>query len=613
MSKNKPKAYSYKRFSSREQDKGDSLRRQSAINAEQIANSLGMPLDDSLNLVDKGFSAYKGAHITKGAFGQFLKHIDDGSIAPGSVLIIETLDRMSREAIIEAISLMTTILKKDVGIYTCMDEQYYTKENFDFTKLVLSANMLQTAHAESEKKSVRLKSAWENKRDMACNGKKKMTSMCPNWLEPIKDDEGNIVDFKVLEVRAIALRKIFQLKKQGFGNTKITKLMNEDSFWAPARSKRNKSGGWRESYIQKIIHNRAVIGEFQPHKFENGKRKPIGEPIEKYYPPVIDKDLFDAVQNRLQKFKEKYGHKGGRTGKADNLFSKIAVCGKCGGVMHFQNKGNPPKGGKYLRCDIALRRVRDSKTGIRLCNARAIRYKEFERLFIEYIDELDLTAIIPDATKISNEVDNRKQQIDANEQRVRKLKTYKSKLLDIDNLADSSNEDIAQALVKANSEMESIQKQNKSLNNQIKDLQKQAGEFVESKANISQINEMLEKANSEQERIEFRTRLRSAINDLVEKIIIYPLTKDYVKETPLEEDPYIIQTMHSRYIEKFRVKFSGLDNNTAVVYLTRYMETEHPLDRYKEEIEAHNAEAKSIAKAKKKAITNKSTKIGGTK
>jgi hypothetical protein len=80
-----PQAYSYVRFSSKRQERGDSLRRQLQIALDwyhrEIAH-LGLPLCDLK--ADDGFSAYKGAHVEKGSLGHFRAEIGN-TIAPGSL------------------------------------------------------------------------------------------------------------------------------------------------------------------------------------------------------------------------------------------------------------------------------------------------------------------------------------------------------------------------------------------------------------------------------------------------------------------------------------------------------------------------------------------------
>src|SRR5690606_6486333 len=94
-SKNKPIAYSYIRFSTSEQSKGDSLRRQIKL-SEDYAVQNNLELDKSLNLRDLGVSAFKGDNKDKGALSHFLKLVKEKKIQKGAFLIVESLDRLSR-------------------------------------------------------------------------------------------------------------------------------------------------------------------------------------------------------------------------------------------------------------------------------------------------------------------------------------------------------------------------------------------------------------------------------------------------------------------------------------------------------------------------------------
>ncbi|HTH76980.1 MAG TPA: recombinase family protein, partial [Trinickia sp.] len=71
-----PTAYSYIRFSTPEQKKGDSLRRQKEL-SERYAREHDLTLDTSLHLHDLGVSAFDGSNVTRGALGGFLKAVDE--------------------------------------------------------------------------------------------------------------------------------------------------------------------------------------------------------------------------------------------------------------------------------------------------------------------------------------------------------------------------------------------------------------------------------------------------------------------------------------------------------------------------------------------------------
>jgi DNA invertase Pin-like site-specific DNA recombinase len=66
------KAYSYLRFSTPEQSKGDSFRRQTAM-AQQWCLQNGYELDASLTFHDLGISAYRGNNAETGKLADFLE------------------------------------------------------------------------------------------------------------------------------------------------------------------------------------------------------------------------------------------------------------------------------------------------------------------------------------------------------------------------------------------------------------------------------------------------------------------------------------------------------------------------------------------------------------
>ena len=113
-------AYSYQRFSNQEQARGDSLRRQQALVDQYIAEN-GLILDKTLT--DRGVSAYKGKNARQGALKTFLDGVESGDIPSNSILICESLDRISRNNIYDALDLFLSITRKGVTIVTLTDGQ----------------------------------------------------------------------------------------------------------------------------------------------------------------------------------------------------------------------------------------------------------------------------------------------------------------------------------------------------------------------------------------------------------------------------------------------------------------------------------------------------------
>jgi len=102
-------AYSYNRVSSEEQLKGGGISRQLDL-AKTYCKDKGYILDESTIYLDEGVSAYKNANVETGKLGVILELIKTGRIAKGSVLIVESLDRLQRTEATEAMSLFLQIV-----------------------------------------------------------------------------------------------------------------------------------------------------------------------------------------------------------------------------------------------------------------------------------------------------------------------------------------------------------------------------------------------------------------------------------------------------------------------------------------------------------------------
>jgi DNA invertase Pin-like site-specific DNA recombinase len=550
-----PKAYSYIRFSSPEQEKGDSLRRQIQL-SEEYCKQNGLILDDTLKLTDKGLSAYKGHHRTKGALGEFLRLVEAGEIPQGSILLVENLDRLSREQVLDALNQFTGIIRAGIKVVTLQDGMEYDQEsiNQNWAQLIISITYMARAHEESKLKSERVAAAWENKRN---NGDKKLTAKAPAWVRLSEDR----TKFILIPEAAKAVELIYRKKLAGKGTGRIERELNEDpNVWKPPKTGRNKTGGWRGSYINKILRSRAVIGEFQPHK----KGQPIGDPIPDYFPPVIDKDLFYQVQAILKANAEKNGNAGGKTGKANNLFVHIAKCGLCGYPMHFINKGKPPKGGKYLVCDASRR--------LKTCTAKPIRYEEFEQLFFDNFEELDISQLIPGEDETQARINELEKLLTVNRQRLLEIDSEVENFSDtIGRTKDSRiREQLEKKLSQAFDDKERLESENKKFEREITELRQQKAGLEKDIEQAKEIYQLLNSAQGEAERIELRLRLRQQIQKSIEWIKIYPLQEPY-QEIQETEEPGIVKIMKSKYIDKVRIKFRG-SRDLRVLYLKNHAE-----------------------------------------
>ena len=337
-SNNKPLVVSYLRFSRPEQLKGDSIRRQLAL-GEEWAKRHDLKIADSFR--DLGMSAFRGKNAAEGALSQLLKLADEGRLPRGSVLLIEQLDRLSRNALLDALELFLSIIRRGIKIVTLMDGMEYDRESLNrgMQQLMYSLMQMSLAHEESAKKSERLAHAWAGKRQKI--GEKVFTKRLPAWL---KVEGGKVV---IDEPKAAIVRRMVKLVLDGHGISAITKRLNAE-FNGLCRV-----AYFNRSYVTKIVHNRALLGEFQPHKvrYENGKRRrdPVGEPITGYYPALLDAKTFYAAQKRLESRRTT----GGRNTDHVNLFVGLLYDANDGSRLNIMNKGT---GRRYVSAAAILGR-----------------------------------------------------------------------------------------------------------------------------------------------------------------------------------------------------------------------------------------------------------------
>src|SRR5262249_7604220 len=122
------KAYSYTRFSGIRQKAGDSQRRQDE-RAQKAAQEEGLPLDDTLRFHDKGKSGSRATNRKRGDLATFLKYVEDGTISPGSVLIIEQPSRLGRLPWLEQAEVWRTLLYAGVIVRVCEPAMRLSKAN----------------------------------------------------------------------------------------------------------------------------------------------------------------------------------------------------------------------------------------------------------------------------------------------------------------------------------------------------------------------------------------------------------------------------------------------------------------------------------------------------
>ncbi len=372
--------YSYLRFSTPDQIKGDSQRRQLELTLAWV-EAEGHTLDKSLDLRDLGVSAFRGKNAQKygeGQLGLFLECIETGRVQPGSILAVESLDRITRQQLDDAHQLVRKILKAGVSIKTFSPDDFLTPEDVNNPfKTMMALMILTRAHEESKIKSDRLKAAWVQKRKKAAE--QILTSLGPAWAKAELAPNGSVAVWHVIPERAAIVQRIFRLARDGYGINSIAKVLNGEEIPAFRGGK-----GWGPSTIRRYLRDRVCLGEYNPHVNRDEKRVPVGEPIKGYYPQIIDEELFYSVQQSLD---DRRGTGGKAGDNVTNLFQGLVRDARDGSVMHIVNKGKKSTGPQLVSSSANRGKPGSVYLGFS--------YAKFEQSLFVWAWDLKLGDVIP--------------------------------------------------------------------------------------------------------------------------------------------------------------------------------------------------------------------------
>ena len=321
--------FSYIRFSSKRQEQGDSVRRQRSMAEAWLKRHPEHTLDQTLRLRDLGVSAFTGANLDRetGDLGKFvyLATLPNSPIPKGSILMLENLDRFSRQPPRKAYNVFCELVEAGINVLTLDPEDMFTEENIDNMDSTLTVIIkMQLNYERSKRQSGMIGKHWIHKREEAQTGKP-ISSVCPTWLT--WNEKAGC--FKVKAEAKKALLYIFTKTTEGIGQKQITYYLN-DHFKPIGRAK-----VWHVSFVGWVIRNRQVLGEFQPctHN-EQGERipDPASPPIKGYYPQVIPDELFYRA-NAIRTTRTKQT---GPSREFVNLFTGL-VWGKDGYPCHIKS------------------------------------------------------------------------------------------------------------------------------------------------------------------------------------------------------------------------------------------------------------------------------------
>lgn len=515
--KPEPKIFPYIRWSSPAQSHGSSEARQRDSTdriAERLSKERSLPISYEY-AADRGLSGYHEDHIKHGALGKLVQAVKDKQIAPGSVLVIDSMSRFSRGRLGRVMSRFEDLIESGVSVYIADKTKEYNTDNVDTLESDLSISIESALYRqESRQKERYANDRWQRARKNFAATGAPLSANAPHWLEPVRDERGRTVEFKPIPEAERAIKRMFELALAGYGSPSIAKMLDAEGAWVP-KGPRRKYAGWSRHTVSSYLRNPAVTGFYQPRKVhrENGQRvyKPEGPAREDYFSRIIDpgtfarvKRLLDAREARRAAGAARIGG-GGRTGKVPGLLKELATCARCGEPMTPEPKA-PNR--RYLVC--AAR-----------CTQRRAPYGEIEQQLLARCDSsLDVADLLPDDVQRS-ELSRLRQQREAREAERAEAETRRQRFIrrigaeEDDAEAHAMREEAAAERERA----EAAEAARDDLDQQIEVLAGAPEQIARGLRDVREIAQRLRTTEGD-DLIDLRVRLREALRVIIESVKI---------------------------------------------------------------------------------------------
>jgi DNA invertase Pin-like site-specific DNA recombinase len=336
--------------------------------AEQLCRDKGWTLSRLER--DEGVSGWDGSNVSSGALGEFVKAVQSGRIETPCVLIVESLDRLSRQPTMRAFDLFRMLISLGVTICTADTRTEYSAANMDeLGPLLMSLTQMASAHQFSQTLSRRLRSSWSSKKAKAQKEGKILTKKVPAWIiVPEKATETK--SFRVDEERANVVRRIFREFLSGKGVNSIALGLTKDGIKPFGRSK-----VWNVSTVNRWIRSKTVLGHLQSCTYvRRNVRKEDNLLIEAYYPAIVsEKDFYAAQQLRNERLIPR-GPKRNR----HNLFSGLLFCKRCGNGVAMKTGAISKKRNSPYRAVVCSNAMRGGE-----CKYAKVPYVHFEEIVLQ--------------------------------------------------------------------------------------------------------------------------------------------------------------------------------------------------------------------------------------
>ena len=296
------------RYSSDQQEKGDSQRRQDTGFSDHLNRTKTLSWGE--RYFDAGVSGWDrdgtgGEHRKTGDFGRLLRDVEARAFPQKSIIWFENLDRFGREdPFIYTVPTLQGILKAGYRVTI-------GTENFDHSDLKNPWRMVGVVcraignKEHSDKTSLRLGESWTGKRKAGDTFSKKMgrkSKVCPSWITlSEKTGEYELNEWSKVIYRACTMAI------EDYGFTQIQRKL-----------------GHKLAGLKKIFHQRTLVGEWQEAKRQGKNKRVYTGGCHKIYPALLTENEWQKLQASIKSRTLANGKpRGGNGGDGPNLFKSL--------------------------------------------------------------------------------------------------------------------------------------------------------------------------------------------------------------------------------------------------------------------------------------------------
>jgi site-specific DNA recombinase len=314
-----------------------------------------------------------GASATNDRRPEFQRMIEAGTSkpAPFDVVVVHSFSRFFRDHF-ELEFYVRKLAKNGVRLVSI------TQEMGDDPMHVMMRQIMALFDEYQSKENAKhvMRALKENARQGFWNG-----SRPPIGYRTVAAEQRGAKTKKKLEIdplHADTVRLIYRLALEGDGNTGQMGVKNIVSYLNSRRIFTRDGGRWGIGQVHRILTRKTYIGE---HEFNTRSKtkelKPKSEIVTVPVPPIIEQDIFDAVQRLLKARNPKVMPP--RVVSGPTMLTGVIHCAKCGGAMTIRTG----KGGRYRYYACSTK----ARQGSTACTGMAVPMEKLDSLVIDHLEK----------------------------------------------------------------------------------------------------------------------------------------------------------------------------------------------------------------------------------